>query len=269
MNGWDVRGLRRPVYLMPVLLVAVFALLVGAAPREAWAQDDGEDACSSSGGPAVQLPATKLYIEHNATDEDTGVHGLFDGVDWTTLCVYDPNGRLILEVEPNAQLRAQSISGIFFESAEPPNTEVPIAEIFSRFPEGEYSIRGRAKDGRRLKGAATFTHTIPAGPEIAHPQDGDTVPASGLVVTWNHVTKTITDEPFTRTGYQVIITKDVQDDPHGFSRPTFDVHVLPSVTSLTIPNEFLEPNTTYELEVLVLEVSGNQTISSLFFQTSK
>jgi hypothetical protein len=45
------------------------------------------------------------------------------------------------------------------------------------------------------------------------------------------------------------------------------VHVPPSVTSLTIPDEFLEPGTTYELEVLVLEVSGNQTLSSLFFQT--
>jgi hypothetical protein len=104
MNGWEVLGLRRPVYLVPVVLVAVFALRVGAAPREAWAQDDGDDACSRSGGPAVQLPAAKVFIEHNATDEDTGVHGLFDGVDWTTLCVYDPTGQLILEVEPNAQL---------------------------------------------------------------------------------------------------------------------------------------------------------------------
>ncbi len=266
MNGWEVIRLRRPMYLLPVLLVAMFALLVGAGPREAWAQDDP---CSSSGGPAVQLPATKFFIEHNATDEDTGVQGLFDGADWTKLCVYDPNGQLILEVEPNAQLRVQSISGIFFESAEPPNTEVPIAEFFNRFPEGQYSVRGRAKDGRRLTGAATFTHTIPAGPVITYPQDGDTVPASGLVVMWNHVTETITGKKFNRTGYQVIITKNVRDDPHGFSRPTLDVHVVPSVTSLSIPDEFLEPNTTYELEVLVLEDSGNQTISSLFFQTAK
>lgn len=269
MNGWEEIGLRRPMYRVPVLLVAMFALLVGAGPREAWAQDDGDDPCIRSGGPAVQLPATKFLIEHNATDEDTGVQGLFDGVDWTKLCVYDPNEQLILEVVPNARLRDQSISGIFFESAEPPNTEVPIEEFLGRFPEGQYSVRGLAKDGRRLTGAATFTHTIPAGPEITHPQDGDSVTASGLVVMWNHVTKTINDEPFTRTGYQVIVTKDVRDDPHGFSRPTFDVHVLPSVTSLTIPDEFLEPNTNYELEVLVLEVRGNQTISSLFFRTTK
>jgi hypothetical protein len=265
MNGWKLIGLRRPVYLVPVVLVAVLALIVAAAPREAWVQDD--DACSSRGGPAVQLPATKLIIEHNATDQDTGLHGFFDGVNWTKLCIDDPHGVQILVVEPKGQLREQSISGIFFESAEPPNAEVPIAEFLSRFPEGQYSVRGRAKDGRRLTGAARFTHTIPAAPVITFPLDGGVVPAFNLEVTWNPVTTTLDGKPLSPTGYQVIITKDVKDDPHGFSRPTFDVHVLPSVTSLTVSNEFLEPKTTYELEVLTLEASGNQTISVRFFQT--
>jgi len=269
MKGWEVIGSRKLAYLVPVLPVAVIAVLVGVVPREAWAQLGSDDPCLRTVGPSVRLPATKFLIEHNATDEDTGVQGLFDGVDWTKLCIFDPNGQLILEVEPHAQLRNQSISGIFFESAEPPNAEVPIAEFLGRFPDGQYTVGGLAKNGRRLTGAATFTHTIPAGPEITHPLDGATVPASGLVVTWNHATQTITGKPFSRAGYEVIVTKDVRDDPNGFSRPTFDVHVLPSATSLTISDEFLEPNTNYELEVLVLEVSGNQTISSLFFQTGK
>lgn len=265
-SGWAVRRLGRPVYLVPAVLVAVSVVTVGDAPQEARAQDNGDDGCLSS-GTAVRLPDTKLIIEHNATDEDTGVHGLFDGIDWKKLCVYDPSGRQILEVEPEAQLGSQSISGIFFESAEPPNDEVPIAEILSRFPEGRYPVRGRASDGRRLTGAAEFTHTIPAGPAIIHPQDRGVVSPLNLVVMWDHVTTTLGGNAFKRTGYQVIITKDVRDDPNGFSRPTFDVHVPPSVTSLTVPNEFLEPNTPYELEVLVLEVSGNQTISSLHFRT--
>jgi hypothetical protein len=29
MNGWEVSGLRSPVYLVPVVLVAVLALIVG------------------------------------------------------------------------------------------------------------------------------------------------------------------------------------------------------------------------------------------------
>ena len=103
------------------------------------------------------------------------MHGLFDGLDWKKLCVFDPRGKLILEVEPERQLRRQSISGIFFESAEPPNEEVPIETILRRFPEGRYAVRGRAADGRRLTGAATFTHAIPAAPVITLPLDGDEV----------------------------------------------------------------------------------------------
>jgi hypothetical protein len=111
MNGWKVIGLRRPVYLVPVVLVAVLALIVAAAPREAWVQDD--DACSSRGGPAVQLPATKLIIEHNATDQDTGLHGFFDGVNWTKLCINDPHGVQILVVEPKGSFESSPSAGYF------------------------------------------------------------------------------------------------------------------------------------------------------------
>ena len=218
-------------------------------------------------GPTVRLPSAKLIIEHNATDEDTGVHGLFDGVDWTRLVILDPRGRQILEVEPKNQLKNQSISGIFFESAEPPNDEVPIADILRKFPEGRYTVKGCSKDGERLRGTAVFTHAIPVGPVITFPHDGEQVPASNLTITWNHVTTTLDGRPLNRTGYEVIVTKDAEDDPNGFSLPVLDVHVLPSVTSLTVPNQFLEPNTRYELEVLVLEVSGNQTITSIHFET--
>ena len=144
---------------------------------------------------------------------------------------------------------------------------MPIETILARFPEGRYAVRGRTFDGERITGAATFTHAIPAGPVISHPQDGDVVAPSNLEVSWSHVTTTITGEPIDRTGYQVIVTKVAPDDPSGFSLPVFDVHVPPSVTSLAVSNQFLEPGTAYELEVLVLEVSGNQTITSLHFET--
>lgn len=246
--------------------IAVAMFLAIAGNSEGQGRDD-DDGCSARGGPAVRLPATKLFIEHNSTAGDTGVHGAFDGIDWQKLCVFDPNGRLVLEVEPKRQLGKLSLSGIFFESREPPNDEVPIEDILARFPEGLYSVRGRALDGRRLTGAATFTHDIPAAPVIVFPQEGGMVSSLGFTVMWNHVTTTLDGEALKRTGYEVIVTKDVPDDPNGFSRPTFDVHVPPSETSLTVPSEFLEPGTRYELEVLVLEVSGNQTITNLFFQT--
>ncbi|MGH3033207.1 MAG: hypothetical protein ACRDON_01445 [Gaiellaceae bacterium] len=45
------------------------------------------------------------------------------------------------------------------------------------------------------------------------------------------------------------------------------MHVPPDRNSLSVPDEFFEPGTEYELEVLALESSGNQTISVSFFTT--
>jgi hypothetical protein len=94
------------------------------------------------------------------------------------------------------------------------------------------------------------------------------VSRDNLVIGWDRVTKTVAGGPVNITGYEVIVTKDVADDPHGFSRPTYDVHVPATVNRLSVPRGFLEANTVYELEVLALEVSGNQTISVGFFKTA-
>ena len=72
---------------------------------------------------------------------------------------------------------------------------------------------------------------------------------------------------FSLVGYQVILTKEVDEHPNSRYLPRFDVYVLPSVNSLTVSSEFLEPESEYELEVLALEQSGNQIISIVFFET--
>jgi hypothetical protein len=45
------------------------------------------------------------------------------------------------------------------------------------------------------------------------------------------------------------------------------VHVPAALDALSVPAEFFEPETVYELEVLALEESGNQTITVGFFVT--
>ncbi len=93
------------------------------------------------------------------------------------------------------------------------------------------------------------------------------VSTDNLAVTWEDVTKTVNGDPVAITGYEVIVTKVKHTDPHGFSQPIFDVHVPADRNSLSVPVEFLEPGTEYELEVLALEVSGNQTITVSSFKT--
>jgi hypothetical protein len=47
------------------------------------------------------------------------------------------------------------------------------------------------------------------------------------------------------------------------------VHVPADRTSLNVPAEFWEPNTLYEIEILALEESGNQTIGLGFFTSGE
>ena len=227
-------------------------------------------------GQTTQIATAKLIVEYNATDQDIGVHGAFDDHGWKVLCVFDPNGRLVLKVSPESQLRDLTMAGIFFESREPPASEFSFADLEARFPEGEYTVRAESFDGQILVGSATFTHDVPAQPVIqtptlaADPRDARkaTVPLQDLVVRWQDVTQTVSGEPVNITGYEVIVTNEGAEDPNGFSQPIYDVHVPPSLNALRVPAEFLEAGTVYELEVLALEASGNQTITVGFFKTA-
>jgi hypothetical protein len=235
----------------------------GASPSE-----EAEQACRNFGsGPQKLIATAELIIENNATDKDMGVHGAFDDDGWSKLCVFAPSGRPILHVGPKSQLEDLTMAGIFFESREPPIRELSFAELKRKFPEGRYAVRGVTHDGKRLVGSPLFSHDVPRKPPITTPGDGATIPRDNAVVRWRDVTETIERRPVNITGYQVIVTREQKDDPHGFSRPVYDVHVPPSRNSLALPPEFLQPGSEYELEVLALEKSGNQTINVRFFST--
>ncbi|MGH8435117.1 MAG: hypothetical protein ACRERX_11695 [Pseudomonas sp.] len=266
-------GTRQGFHRLALLALLTIIVLQSGYTESASAASD-QITCAPVQG-ATRIATAKLFIEHNATDEDTGVHGAFDDQGWSELCVYDPNGKQVLAVKPQGQLGDLTMAGIFFESREPPNSEFSIADLMKAFPEGKYEVRGTSFDGTGLTGFATFTHDIPAAPTITFPalaKDAKDaaqalVSSSNLVVSWKRVTETLSGKPITITGYEVIITKNVKDDPNGFSRPTLDVHLSPTQNTLTVPAEFIESNTVYELEVLALEKSGNQTITAGFFKT--
>ena len=272
--------------LVATFVLAASALVAGATGRSSTlglgdrgqALQAGAESCPAADAKpseTTEIATAKLIIEYNATDQDIGVHGAFDDDGWKIMCVFDPAGRLVLAVSPESQLRDLTMAGIFFESREPPASEFSFADLEATFPEGEYSVRAESFDGTILVGSATFTHDVPAPPTIESPALADDprvtrknpVPLEDLVVSWADVTETVAGGPVDITGYEVIVTKEVEDDPNGFSRPTYDVHVPPTLNSLRVPVEFLEADTVYELEVLALEVSGNQTITVGFFKT--
>jgi hypothetical protein len=248
---------------------------VAASTAEVAATGDTPAAvsCPTSGD---EWEVAKVYIEHNATDEDTGIHGLIGGAPWQSVCVTTPDGTQLWAIEPSDRLGQLGVADLFWESNEPPNDEYSIEDLMADFPAGSYVVAGTDIDGVDRITEATFTHAIPAEPNITHPPlvpdfdeaDPPVVESTGLVVQWEPVTETVHGEPVEISGYQVIVIDEEAEDPNGWARPVFDVHVDPDVTSFPIPDEFIEADTLYELEVLAIEPSGNQTISVGFFRTS-
>jgi hypothetical protein len=260
--------MRRPI---PILVILLSAALLSAAAVSA-GSGGGAIAGGAATGSArvVPLKEAKLNIEHNATDEDTGFQGFIDSEGWRRLDVRGPRGE-VLSFEGRGSLARLGVTELFFETVEPENADVPIAEMLAKLPEGNYRIAGSAqengKSAGRTSGTAVLTHDIPAGPKLVSPAEGATVPMRGVVARWQPVTESITGEPVRIIAYQLIIERDTKPHPHMIGKLGLSIYVPRGVTSIAVPNGFLQPRTAYMWEVLAIERSGNQTLSSGSFRT--
>jgi hypothetical protein len=262
------------------LVVCGVAMLLGPVACGSDSDDNGNGSepgptvCEAIAGAAQAAKTAKLYFEWNSTDDDTGIHGMMTGSsDWQELCVRAPDGEGFLHVNPQGKLKDFGMSDVFFESREPAADVISQADVLSRFPAGDWEVYGRTIGGEAYRGVAKLTHDIPLPPEITAPAEDAVVDPTDVVVTWEPVTKTVAGADAKISGYEVIVTNETKSsdspDKNGMSLPVISTHVIPSVTSLKIPEEFFEPETEYELEVLAIEESGNQTITIIFFKTGK
>lgn len=256
---------------IPRLLLAATAL--ACAESGTTTGETGQaDAVPLAGAAPLPLKEAKLNIEHNATDLDTGFQGFVDSEGWRDLEVRAPDGTAILRFEASGSLGSLGLTELFFETVEPPNAAVPIEAMLARLPEGRYAFEGTAiVDGLPAgvtRGTALLTHDIPAGPVLRSPAADATVPATGLVVSWSPVTTTITGKNVKIISYQLIIEKDEAPHRHMIGkRGSLSMYLPPSVTRIAVPDGFLERGTAYDWEVLAIEESGNQTLSSSAFRT--
>jgi hypothetical protein len=177
----------------------------------------------------------------------------------------------VLSFEGHGSLAQLGLTELFFEAVEPANADVPIKEMLAKLPEGNYTIADPAQEnGQSLgqtSGIAWLTHDIPAGPTLVSPEEDATVPMRGVVARWKPVSKTITGEPVKIVAYQLIIEKDAEPHPHMIGKFGLSMYLPQSVTSIPVANGFFEPRTAYNREVLAIERSGNQTLSSGSFRT--
>lgn len=255
-------GKMKQMRLLAVLLAPAVALIIGAIAPKAWAQS------------VIQLDDALIRFEANLTDEDLGIQIFLDGVGWEEMTVFYPNGDSLMTVTardmqnpPGPELGVVSNEGItelFLESAEP-EFFGNIAEfliIQARFPEGRYTFAGSTVDGETLRGSAILSHLVPGEPEISFPEEDAIVNLNDPVtIEWESVTESFPDaDPVRIDKYQVI----VQNEKRGTE---FTAIVPAGVTEVSVPSQILQRNQVYKVEVLAIEINGNQSISELTFRT--
>ena len=257
-----------------ILSASVAAAL--ALPFAVVAEDHDED--------ELEFDDAFVFFELNNTDGDLGIHALIDGDPWKRLTIEDQNERTILKVKTRSRLRRQGLTEFFFESAEPPFTELTPEEFFARFPEGTYEIEGVTLEGEEIESETEITHAMPAPPnptvngeEVAMQCDDelpgyDAPTVSGdVVIAWDPVTRTHPtlgdpqDSPeITIVNYEVVVEAELELDGEEFVS-VLSVRLPPGVTEMTVPEEFLEQTDTFKYEVLAREESWNQTATESCF----
>jgi hypothetical protein len=230
------------------------------------------ETCTVPDGNGQAAVEAKLLIEDNAGDGDMSVVAKLDAEGWRELCMFDPGGALMMRLLPSGGLGTMGLGKASFESREPTYAEMDYAALRAAWAEGQYSVRVAGMDGQVLTGEALFTTVLPNAPVIVTPQtvpesDGQVpvVPMADLAIEWLPVTASQDGRPLVVTGYAVSVVKENHEDPNGASRPDLEVHLGPDATSWIVPAAFLDPASLYELEIVVIEESGNQTIGGASF----
>ncbi len=259
------------IFLLAAILSTMLAGLVTSGQFAFAGEGPKKNEIASS--ETVPLKEAKLNIEHNAKDEDTGFQGFIDSEGWKRITVTGPDGK-VLDFKGKGELGSLGLTELFFESVEPENADVSIAELLETLPEGVYTFKGSGievgeKTGTTI-GTALLTHDIPEGPVLLSPAEDAEVPEDkDLLVRWSPVDKTIDGSKVKIIAYQLIVEKDEEPHPHMIGKFGLSMYLPPDVTEMTIPAEFLEPGTDYEWEVLAIEESGNQTLNSSSFSTEE
>lgn len=254
-----------------IIPMTLIALIAGTSASAEWSQPWGsyesyfDDADKKSHKKVIELSDARLKIELNATDGDAGIQVFIDGDSWKSIAIYDPRGKLLFRSVTKGRFAKQGGTELFLESAEPDFSELPLEEFLKRFPEGDYYFTGRGLEGERYVGSATLTHNLPDGPQLVFPLESDGLQdPDNTTVRWEPV-EAPNGSPI--IAYQVLVVQ-LESNFTAIPKIALDIMMPATTTSMTVPPGFLLSDTEYEWEVLAIEESGNQTLSSSFFATA-
>lgn len=154
------------------VLAAAIAALVGGGAGVANATEPCDD-----------FGECKALVEINASDGDIGFHFLMDGDALVYGALFNPRHRKIFTYYPRRELRQQTSTELFQESAEPPcNPEeadededvVTLADFIDRWDDGTYYFFGINSDWEAQFGETELTFNLPAAPaEVEYESEED------------------------------------------------------------------------------------------------
>ena len=248
---------RRCLPILTVLLLVCLPLAVVLVPT----------ARAQTG---LRFTEAEVFLELNDTDGDLGIHASIDGAIWTDLEIEGPSERPLLNIVTSGRMRAQGLTQLSIESAEPPFDELPPEEFFRRFPEGRYSVEGLALDGRTILGRAVLSHVLAAPPEnvlvsgvpAADSCDAESLPqvVPPVVIDWDPVTESHPEigraGRITVSRYQFFVERE---------GVKLSVDLPPNVTEFEVPTAITALGADFKFEIIVRTSAGNNTaIESCF-----
>ena len=241
------------------LVTMLFLLILGASGCKENPVDASDDVAARSAadgaegvneiegvGATIPFADAEVFFEFNSTDNDLGLQVFLDAEGWEKVTVRNPDIGRILRFEAVGMLADLGITELRFESAEPSP-----AEVLATFPPGEYLFRGRTVEGDKLVGEGELSHDL-LPPFDFTPADGDIVDPEEMVVEWSAPGAELVE---------IIIESEDTD-------ATLDIIVEDDEGELEVPEQFLEPNAEYKLELLAIAENGNKTIVEHTFTTS-
>jgi hypothetical protein len=237
--------------LMAIVLVAAGTAWMAAA------QDQDEDE-----GPP-RFAETEIFFELNDTDGDLGIHGSIDGDPWLDLEIEGPGDRRLLNISSIGRLRAQGMTQLFFESAEPDFEEMEPADFFGRFPEGRYEIEGRAQEGGTMESRTVLSHVMANRPQNvrvngmpAAESCDDPLPMvlAPVSIDWDPVTQSHPRigkrGPVRISRYQFFVEREGVN---------LSVDLPPTVTEFQIPRAITDLGRDFKFEIIARTDTGNNT----------
>jgi hypothetical protein len=211
----------------------------------------------------LRFAEAELFLELNHTDSDLGLHASIDGQTWTSLAIEGPGDRRLLNLLSLGRLRAQGLTQLAFESAEPTFEELNPATFFRRFPEGRYEIEGTTPDGQEIESTAVLSHVLAAPPSnvtvsgVMAAENCDAVlpvVSAPVLIRWDPVTSSHPEVG--KSGRVTIRRYELFVEREGVK---LSLDLPPTVTEFEVPTGITDLGKEFKFEIIARTTTNNNT----------